>query len=221
MKNTAQNTERKTYELKLKELLDEMIFFKDDREEEYTPRSYFEESFTQLLENPLEYFKKISKNTDEKEADEILKVFIATGGTAKSAYELIEKEICESIGFTLEPSNLDDEVTIEELLKDASPEMIQLIKRVILKDDHSLILTKNELLDITTTQDNSDNSKKFETHLHYAQNNYTSRVNADNLLSLEKGLLHSLKSVQESLECLWSAESTKTAREVYESGETE
>ena len=58
--------------------------------------------------------------------------------------------------------------------------------------------------------------KKFEAYLNYAQENYTSRVNAKDLLSLESGILENLKSVREALSCKWSADDQRTVREVLE-----
>jgi len=58
--------------------------------------------------------------------------------------------------------------------------------------------------------------EEFEAYLNYAKDNYSSRVNAVNLLSLERGLLENLKRVQEALSQHWNAEDTRTVREVLE-----
>jgi hypothetical protein len=92
------------------------------------------------------------------------------------------------------------EITIEELLKDASPEMLELL----------LKRAKQH------TEQDAQKGKKVEAYLNYAQSNYTSRVNAADLLSLENGLLQQLKKVQEALSNRWSEEDTRTVREVLE-----
>ena len=61
-----------------------------------------------------------------------------------------------------------------------------------------------------------DKSKQYEALVGYAAHNYYARINADNLLALEKGLLESLEMVQESLQGPWSADGKRTAREVLE-----
>ena len=61
--------------------------------------------------------------------------------------------------------------------------------------------------------------KDYESHLSYAKDNNTSRVNAKDLLSLESGLLENLQIVQELLSTQLSADSKKTVREVLEDGE--
>ena len=61
--------------------------------------------------------------------------------------------------------------------------------------------------------------KDFEAYVNYAKDNYTSRVNATDLLGLESGLLENLQMVQESLSNQWSADSKRTVREVLEDGE--
>jgi len=58
--------------------------------------------------------------------------------------------------------------------------------------------------------------EEFEAYVSYEKDNYSSRVNAVNLLSLESGLLENLKRVQESLSQHWNAEETRTVREVLE-----
>ena len=65
-------------------------------------------------------------------------------------------------------------------------------------------------------EEQQDISKDFEAYLNYAKDNYTCRVNAVNLLSLERGLVENLKRVQEALTQQWSAEDTRTVREVLE-----
>ena len=111
MKNITQNTERETYELKLKELLDNCIFFKADDNREHTPREYYEKSFTQLIDVPFMYFLAISETTDSYDADKELKEFIKEGGGAKAAYELVSLEIHTNLGFTLDFKNIDDTST--------------------------------------------------------------------------------------------------------------
>ena len=59
----------------------------------------------------------------------------------------------------------------------------------------------------------------FETYLSYAKENYVSRVNANDLLSLESGLEDMLREVKHSLSNQWSADSKRTVREVLEDGE--
>jgi len=73
------------------------------------------------------------------------------------------------------------------------------------------------------------NGTDFEAYLSYAEENYTSRVNAKDLLSLESGLLEILHKVQESLSSKYtqmgvlsnqySIEDTRTVREVLYDGE--
>ena len=72
------------------------------------------------------------------------------------------------------------------------------------------------------------NGTDFEAYLSYAEENYTSRVNAKDLLSLESGLLENLHKVQESLSSKYtqmgvlskcSIEDTRTVREVLYDGE--
>ncbi|WP_457748486.1 hypothetical protein [Sulfurimonas sp.] len=93
----------------------------------------------------------------------------------------------------------NNELTIAELLESASPEMLEIIKKRVMGED-----TKKQA------------GKKYEAYLNYAQNNYTSRVNADDLLSLESGLLQHLQRVQEALGQTWSADNQRTVREVLE-----
>jgi len=57
---------------------------------------------------------------------------------------------------------------------------------------------------------------KYEAFLSYAEENYTSRVNADNLLALEKGLKQNLESVQERLSQEYTYDDDRTIREVLE-----
>ena len=92
------------------------------------------------------------------------------------------------------------ELTIAELLESASPEMLEIIKKKMKK----------------CTENAQENSKQFEAYLNYAQNNYTSRINADDLLSLESGLLQHLQQVQEALSNQWAADDKRTVREVLE-----
>ena len=61
-----------------------------------------------------------------------------------------------------------------------------------------------------------DCSKDFEEYLSYAKDNYVSRINAMNLLALEKGLLQHLESVKETLEFQYSIDDQRTVREVLE-----
>ncbi|QOP42980.1 hypothetical protein FJR45_03040 [Sulfurimonas sediminis] len=58
--------------------------------------------------------------------------------------------------------------------------------------------------------------KKYEHFLMYAQHNYTSRINADDLLSLETALIYNLQQVQEALSSQYSADDQRTVREVLE-----
>jgi len=71
------------------------------------------------------------------------------------------------------------------------------------------------------TENAQKNSKQFEAYLSYAKDNYTSRVNADDLLSLESGLLQHLQQVQEALNNQYSSQDKRTVREVLESEEME
>ena len=59
----------------------------------------------------------------------------------------------------------------------------------------------------------------YEAYISYTAGNNSSRVNANDLLSLESGLLENLQMVQESLAMPWSADSQRTVREVLEHGE--
>ncbi|WP_151900549.1 hypothetical protein [Sulfurimonas hydrogeniphila] len=95
----------------------------------------------------------------------------------------------------------NNELTIAELLESASPEMLEIIKKRVMGED-----IKKQA------------GKKYEAYLSCAQNNYTSRVNAQNLLALESGLLQNLQRVQEALDQEWSIEDQRTAREVLEDG---
>jgi len=61
--------------------------------------------------------------------------------------------------------------------------------------------------------------KNFEAFLEYAKDNYTSRVNANDLLGLEWGLLENLAKVQEALSMQHSQDDQRTVREVLEDGE--
>ena len=96
------------------------------------------------------------------------------------------------------------ELTIAELLESASPEMLEIIKKRVMGEDNT-----------------KQTGKKYEAYLNYAQNNYTSRINADDLLSLESGLLQHLQQVQEALSNQWAADDKRTVREVLESEEME
>jgi len=90
------------------------------------------------------------------------------------------------------------ELGIDELLQDTTTEM----KELLLK----------------RAKEHTGNKKDFEAYLNYAKDNYTSRVNAMDLLGLERGLLENLQKVQEALTLQWSAEDTRTVREVLEDG---
>jgi len=95
------------------------------------------------------------------------------------------------------------ELDIEELLKDTTPEMKELLlKRA--EEHHQ--------------GEEQGSSKDFEAYLNYAKDNYTSRVNAVNLLGLERGLLENLQRVQEALTQQWGGDDTRTVREVLEDG---
>lgn len=58
--------------------------------------------------------------------------------------------------------------------------------------------------------------KQYEVFVSYAACNNSVRINAENLLALEKGLLESLEMVQKSLQAQWSADDARTVREVLE-----
>jgi hypothetical protein len=92
------------------------------------------------------------------------------------------------------------EITIAELLQGATPETLELL----------LKRAKQH------TADETKNAKQFEAYINYAADNYTSRINAADLLSLESGLLQNLKQVQEALSNQRSTEDTRTVREVLE-----
>ena len=66
------------------------------------------------------------------------------------------------------------------------------------------------------TENAQKNSKQFEAYLSYAKDNYISRINADDLLSLESGLLQHLQQAQEALSNQWAADDKRTVREVLE-----
>jgi len=59
------------------------------------------------------------------------------------------------------------------------------------------------------------NEDKHEAYLSYAKDNYSSRINADNLLALEKALMLHLEEVRKTLSSDWSATDKRTVREVY------
>ena len=92
-----------------------------------------------------------------------------------------------------------NEITIEELLKHTTQEM----KELLLK----------------RAKQHQKKGKDYKAYVSYEKDNYTSRVNATDLLSLESGLLENLQMVQESLSNQWSADSKRTVREVLEDGE--
>ena len=53
---------------------------------------------------------------------------------------------------------------------------------------------------IPNFQQAKQTGKNFEAFLEYSKDNYTSRVNANDLLGLERGLLENLRTVREVLE---------------------
>jgi len=57
---------------------------------------------------------------------------------------------------------------------------------------------------------------KYEAFITYAAENYTSRVNAENLLALEKGLKQNLATVQERLSQEYAYDDDRSIREVLE-----
>jgi len=57
---------------------------------------------------------------------------------------------------------------------------------------------------------------KYEAFLSYAKDNCTSRVNAENLLALEKGLKQNLADIQERLSQEYAYNDNRTIREVLE-----
>ena len=92
------------------------------------------------------------------------------------------------------------EVTIGELLQNASPKMKELLlKRAQQHQGEPTCKSKN-----------------FEAFISYSGNNYSSRVNATDLIGLERGLQENLQRVQEALSNQWSADSQKTVREVLQ-----
>jgi len=62
----------------------------------------------------------------------------------------------------------------------------------------------------------TEKGKDFEAYLYYAKGNYSLRVNANDLLSLENGIKDNLQQVQETLSKPYSAENQLTVREVLE-----
>ena len=68
-------------------------------------------------------------------------------------------------------------------------------------------------------QQEKQTSKNFEAFLEYSKDNYTSRVNANDLLGLEWGLLENLAKVQEALSMQYSQDDQRTVREVLRDGE--
>ena len=72
---------------------------------------------------------------------------------------------------------------------------------------------------IPNFQQAKQTSKNFEAFLEYTKDNYTSRVNANDLLGLERGLLENLAKVQEALAMQYSQDDQRTVREVLEDGE--
>ena len=91
---------------------------------------------------------------------------------------------------------MKDEITMKELTAGASNETLELLLKRAKHHDKA--------------------GKHFEAFLTYAGGNNSSRVNAEDLLSLENGLIQQLKEVQGSLSERWSAESSETVREVLE-----
>jgi len=65
------------------------------------------------------------------------------------------------------------------------------------------------------------NEDKYEEYMQFAQTNYSSRVNADNLLALEKGLKQNLESVQARLSEEYGDNDNRTVREVLEAMQDE
>jgi len=75
-------------------------------------------------------------------------------------------------------------------------------------------------MDIPTIKPKGDtkmkNEDKYEAFFSYGKDNYTSRVNADNLLALEKGVKQNLESIQERLSQNYSHDDNRSIREVLE-----
>jgi hypothetical protein len=69
---------------------------------------------------------------------------------------------------------------------------------------------------VKLARNRQDCSKDFDECLSYEKDNYVSRINAMNLLALEKGLLQHLKSVKETLAYQYSIDDQRTVREVLE-----
>jgi len=57
---------------------------------------------------------------------------------------------------------------------------------------------------------------QFEAFVNYAEENYTSRVNASNLLGLEQGLKENLERVQERLSQNYAYDDDRSIREVLQ-----
>jgi len=194
-KNTEQNTTDYNHYLnKLEELLTKYPFIEVEKD-----RDYYINAYEQLTKRPFMYFKALSDEVDNQAADEELQKFIKAGANPKSAYKLLKLDLEQ-----WEEHTHDTELTIEEVLKDATPDMLNLLLERA-KDES----TKDIVRDM-------QRGKQFEAFLKYEQNNYASRVNADDLLSLEKGLLQNLKQIQEALTQQWSAEDSRTTREVLQ-----
>jgi hypothetical protein len=74
----------------------------------------------------------------------------------------------------------------------------------------------NKKQTVKLAKNRQDCSKDFEEYLSYEKDNYISRVNATNLLALEKGLLQHIQEVQTTLEYQYSIDDQRTVREVLE-----
>jgi len=114
------------------------------------------------------------------------------GGSVET-YEVLEQAYRQYEHNKMENSK---EITIAELLKDTTPAM----KEILLK----------------RAEQHQEKGKAFEAYYGYSKDNYFSRVNAEDLLSLENGIKDNLQQVQESLSMPYSADSQLTVREVLE-----
>ena len=67
-------------------------------------------------------------------------------------------------------------------------------------------------------QKTKNSGENFEAFLEFFKDHYTSRVNANDLLGLERGLFENLQKVRAALSTQYSANDQRTVREVLEDG---
>ena len=116
MKNQTKNTERKTYELKLKELLDNCTFYTKEDGSYMTPREIFEDDFKMLVETPLKYFSipryKLTEQESEKDNEDLI-IYSNAGGGAAGAYAVMKESIELLNGGTLDFISTEDKTTLD------------------------------------------------------------------------------------------------------------